>query len=101
MTSNELKFALALESVLNCIPQPEYRQLIVEALMVLTIVAEHSDISYLGDVITVEHLVHNANRIFLEDQVIVFEKNFIVIFSSFFFRLCLQIMHFIEVKLFS
>lgn len=69
MTSNELKFALALESVLNCIPQPEYRQLIVEALMVLTLVTEHSNISYIGDVITVEHLVHNANRIFLQDQV--------------------------------
>ena len=69
MTSNELKFALALESVLNCIPQPEYRQLIVEALMVLTLVTEHSNISHLGDVITVEHLVHNANKIFLQDQV--------------------------------
>ncbi|XP_065220249.1 probable phosphorylase b kinase regulatory subunit alpha isoform X3 [Planococcus citri] len=68
MTSNELKFALALESVLNCIPQPEYRQLIVEALMVLTLVTEHSNISYIGDVITVEHLVHNANKIFLQDQ---------------------------------
>ena len=69
MTPNELKFALALESVLNCIPQPEYRQLIVEALMVLTLVTEHSNISYLGDVITVEHLVHSANKIFLHDQV--------------------------------
>lgn len=71
MTPNELKFALALESVLNCIPQPEYRQLIVEALMVLTLVTEHSNITYLGDVITVEHLVHSANRIFLQDQSIV------------------------------
>lgn len=70
MTPNELKFALALESVLNCIPQPEYRQLIVEALMVLTLVTEHSNITYLGDVITVEHLVHSANRIFLQDQVL-------------------------------
>jgi len=69
MTPNELKFALALESVLNCIPQPEYRQLIVEALMVLTLITEHSNITYLGDIITVEHLVHSANRIFLQDQV--------------------------------
>lgn len=69
MTSNELKFALALEGVLNCIPQPEYRQLIVEALMVLTLITEHSNILYLGDIITVEHLVHSANKIFLQDQV--------------------------------
>ena len=71
MTPNELKFALALESVLNCIPQPEYRQLIVEALMVLTLITEHSNIDNLGDTITVEHLVHSANRVFLQDQVLI------------------------------
>lgn len=69
MTPGELKFALAVETVLNSIPQPEYRQLIVEALMVLTLVAEHNVAHSLGDIITVEHLVHKANQIFLEDQV--------------------------------
>lgn len=69
MTSGELKFALALECVLNCIPQPEYRQLIVEALMVLTLVTEYCSLNSLGGIITVERLVHSANRIFLEDQV--------------------------------
>ena len=71
MTSGELKFALAVETVLNSIPQPEYRQLIVEALMVLTLVSEYNVASTLGGVIAVEHLVHKANQIFLEDQVIV------------------------------
>lgn len=69
MTSGELKFALAVETVLNAIPQPEYRQLIVEALMVLTLVTEYNVAASLGDIIAVERLVHKANAIFLEDQV--------------------------------
>ncbi|CAG5009665.1 unnamed protein product [Parnassius apollo] len=68
MTPGELKFALAVETVLNSIPQPEYRQLVVEALMVLTLVVEYKAANNLGGLITVEHLVHKANEIFLEDQ---------------------------------
>lgn len=68
MTPNELKFALEVETALNTIPQPEYRQLVVEALMVLTLVTEHNIIASLGDIIYVEHLVHKANQLFLEDQ---------------------------------
>lgn len=68
MTPGELKFALEVETALNTIPQPEYRQLVVEALMVLTLVTEHNIISNLGDIICVEHLVHKANQLFLEDQ---------------------------------
>lgn len=69
MTSGELKFALAVETVLNSIPQPEYRQLIVEALMVLTLVAEYNVAQSLGGIVQVEQLVHKANAMFLEDQV--------------------------------
>lgn len=69
MTSGELKFALAVETVLNTIPQPEYRQLVVEALMVLTLVTEHNVVNHLGGIIPVENLVHKANQIFLQDQV--------------------------------
>ncbi|XP_076326518.1 putative phosphorylase b kinase regulatory subunit alpha isoform X3 [Tachypleus tridentatus] len=68
MTPGELKFALQVEHVLNSIPQPEYRQLMVEALMVLTLVVEHDSVPSLGGVISIEHLVHKANHIFLEDQ---------------------------------
>lgn len=69
MTPGELKFALEVETVLNSIPQPEYRQLMVEALMVLTILVEYDAVKCLGAIINVEHLVHKANHIFLEDQV--------------------------------
>ncbi|KAJ6218952.1 hypothetical protein RDWZM_004764 [Blomia tropicalis] len=70
MTPGELKFALQAEQVLNSIPQPEYRQLMVEALMVLTLLIENiPTITNLGGIINVEQLVHRANRIFLDDQI--------------------------------
>lgn len=80
MTPGELKFALAVETVLNTIPQPEYRQLIVEALMVLTLVAEYNIVASLGGIIQVEYLVHTANELFLDDQV-VFENCFITLYA--------------------
>nr|CAD7398298.1 unnamed protein product [Timema poppensis] len=57
MTPGELKFALAVETALNAIPQPEYRQLIVEALMVLTLVSEYNVGGTLGNIIVVEHFM--------------------------------------------
>lgn len=36
--------------------------------MVLTLVTEHNMVSSLGDIISLEHLVHKANQIFLDDQ---------------------------------
>ncbi len=35
MTSNEMKFALEVESVLNTIPEPEFRQLIVSKSVII------------------------------------------------------------------
>lgn len=68
MTSGELKFALQVETVLNAIPQPEYRQLMVEAMMVYSLLAEYNSIPSLGQTLCVERLVHAANKIFLDDQ---------------------------------
>lgn len=70
MTPGELKFALQAEQVLNSVPQPEYRQLMVEALMVITLLIDNvPSITNLGNVINIEQVVHRANKIFLEDQV--------------------------------
>nr|CAH0099835.1 unnamed protein product [Daphnia galeata] len=68
MTSGELKFALQVETVLNAIPQPEYRQLMVEAMMVYSLLAEYNSVPTLGQTLCVERLVHAANKIFLDDQ---------------------------------
>ncbi|XP_050438174.1 probable phosphorylase b kinase regulatory subunit alpha isoform X2 [Adelges cooleyi] len=68
MTSGELKFALAVETVLNWIPYPEYRQLIVETLMIFTLYAEHEISPSPCGIITIEDFVHKANDLFLQDQ---------------------------------
>ncbi|XP_064466085.1 probable phosphorylase b kinase regulatory subunit alpha [Ornithodoros turicata] len=68
MTPGELKFALQVEQVLNCIPEPEYRQLIVEAIMVLSLAVEHDAVSTFGGFMNIESLVQMANTLFLEDQ---------------------------------
>ena len=36
-----MKFALVVESVLNSVPEPEYRQMLVEALCVVSMVVEN------------------------------------------------------------
>ena len=70
MTAGELKFALQVEKVLNRIPQPEYRQLMVEAMMVLCLIVEHDNgKTRWGETICVERMVHTANDIFIEEQV--------------------------------
>ena len=71
MTANEFKFALRVESILNLIPQPEYRQLMVEALMVLSLVVENDWLKNLGGTLRVDRIVVDANEIFLADQVII------------------------------
>ena len=40
MTPGEMKFALRVEGALNTIPEPEFRQMMVEALMVLSLISE-------------------------------------------------------------
>ncbi|XP_061089801.1 phosphorylase b kinase regulatory subunit alpha, skeletal muscle isoform isoform X2 [Conger conger] len=67
MTPGEIKFAVHVETVLNRVPQPEYRQLLVEAILVLTMLAD-IDIQSIGSIIHVEKIVHIANDMFYQDQ---------------------------------
>ena len=72
MTSGEFKFAMQVEMVLNRIPQPEYRQLMVEALMVLSLLVETDGLHVnMSQIIEVDRLVNDANNLFIEDQVTV------------------------------
>lgn len=68
MTAGEIKFAVQVESVLNHVPQPEYRQLLVETVMVLGLVAD-VDVESIGSIIHVDRILHLANDLFLADQV--------------------------------
>uniref|UniRef100_A0A8C1FXY4 Phosphorylase b kinase regulatory subunit n=1 Tax=Cyprinus carpio TaxID=7962 RepID=A0A8C1FXY4_CYPCA len=67
MTPGEIKFAVHVERVLNRVPQPEYRQLLVEGILVLTMLAD-VDIQSVGSIIHVEKIVHIANDMFFKDQ---------------------------------
>ncbi|XP_020794436.2 phosphorylase b kinase regulatory subunit alpha, liver isoform isoform X1 [Boleophthalmus pectinirostris] len=67
MTAGEIKFAVQVESVLNHVPQPEYRQLLVETIMVLGLVAD-VDVTTIGSIIHVDRILHLANDFFLSDQ---------------------------------
>ena len=69
MTPGELKFALLLENHLNTLPDPEYRQLVVECLMVVALVAAASPQPTFGGSLVVEHLIGHARHLFLQDQV--------------------------------
>jgi phosphorylase kinase alpha/beta subunit len=68
MTPGEIKFAVHVETVLNRVPRPEYRQLLVEAIMVLTLLAE-VELESIGSVIHVDKIVHMASEMFYHDQV--------------------------------
>ncbi|CAM4528128.1 unnamed protein product [Leuciscus chuanchicus] len=67
MTPGEIKFAVHVERVLNRVPQPEYRQLLVEGILVLTMLAD-VDIQSIGSIIHIEKVVHIANDMFFKDQ---------------------------------
>ncbi|XP_004401560.1 PREDICTED: phosphorylase b kinase regulatory subunit alpha, liver isoform isoform X4 [Odobenus rosmarus divergens] len=67
MTPQEIKFAVHVESVLNRVPQPEYRQLLVEAIMVLTLLSD-TNMNSIGGIIHVDQIVQMANQLFLQDQ---------------------------------
>uniref|UniRef100_A0A3B5A8N1 Phosphorylase b kinase regulatory subunit n=1 Tax=Stegastes partitus TaxID=144197 RepID=A0A3B5A8N1_9TELE len=67
MTEGEIKFAVQVESVLNHVPQPEYRQLLVETVMVLGLVAD-VEVDSIGGIIHVDRILHLANDLFFTDQ---------------------------------
>ena len=81
MTSGEFKFALQVERVLNLIPQPEYRQLMVEGMMVVTMLVEVDTYAKLdlNQIIQIDKLVNEANALYLKDQVSILISTF---FSS-------------------
>uniref|UniRef100_UPI00398E4BF5 phosphorylase b kinase regulatory subunit alpha, skeletal muscle isoform-like isoform X7 n=1 Tax=Pristiophorus japonicus TaxID=55135 RepID=UPI00398E4BF5 len=67
MTPGEIKFSVQVETFLNCVPQPEYRQLLVETILVITMLAD-VDVQSIGGIIHIERIAHMANNLFIEDQ---------------------------------
>ncbi|XP_023325881.1 probable phosphorylase b kinase regulatory subunit alpha [Eurytemora carolleeae] len=63
-----LVYLSKITGLLTSLSLPDYRQLIVEAILVLILIVDHNVVSYLGGIINVENIVNQANEIFLEDQ---------------------------------
>ena len=80
MTPEELKFALLVENVLNHIPQPEYRQLVVETLIVLTLLADSPSVKFLSDNLNVDQVLVQASDKFFDDEVnVVFRPRALIV----------------------
>lgn len=69
MTPGELKFALRVETVLNSLPNPEYRQLVVEVLIMCGLLSNLNPYQRLHRPLVVEDIIAHANQLFLNDQV--------------------------------
>ena len=69
MTAGELKFAILVENIFNNIPQPEYRQLMVECLMVLTMLVDPFKTQFISENLNVDEYVRKANEIFYQQEV--------------------------------
>ncbi|XP_020374907.2 phosphorylase b kinase regulatory subunit alpha, skeletal muscle isoform [Rhincodon typus] len=67
MTPGEIKFAVQVETFLNSVPQPEYRQLLVETILVLSMLAD-TEVQIIGEIIYVDRIAHMANNLFIEEQ---------------------------------
>ncbi|XP_077778597.1 phosphorylase b kinase regulatory subunit alpha, skeletal muscle isoform-like isoform X3 [Podarcis muralis] len=67
MTPGEIKFAVGVESALNKIPQPEYRQLCVETIWVLTLLAE-VDFDGAGRLVSIDDIIKMADEAFRQEQ---------------------------------
>jgi phosphorylase kinase alpha/beta subunit len=68
MTKEELKFALLVENSLNQVSEPEYRQLVVEACMIMTLLSESEPKFYLNEIICIDDIIKRANEIFIDEQ---------------------------------
>ena len=66
-TKNEFKFAIIFENALNTYTSPEYRQLIVECLMILHSLLSQKD--FVSDIfIDLDSVLRNAENFFAEEQ---------------------------------
>lgn len=65
-----MKFALRVEEELNKILYPEYRQLIVESLMILSLLLDRDQNVHVNKRIELGQLLSISNNAFLTDQVV-------------------------------
>ena len=72
-TPNEIQFSLIIENCLNSIKSPEYRQMIVEVIVLFCSIALTSKISWIGDSenhnnFDMDKILKKSEKIFCQDQ---------------------------------
>jgi len=67
-TPQETKFALKIEEELNKISYPEYRQLVVESMMILSLLLDRDPNYRFNNIISLDQIIADANKLFLENQ---------------------------------
>ncbi|XP_017774293.1 PREDICTED: probable phosphorylase b kinase regulatory subunit beta isoform X2 [Nicrophorus vespilloides] len=68
MTRSEIQFALLVEEMLNSIQQPEYRQLVVELLSIVsTILVRNPELKF-NDTLDLEQLILDAAHMYIKDN---------------------------------
>ena len=68
MTPYEMKFALLVENTLNRLPEPEMRQMAVEALSILSLLTTVDCIEQIAWLIDIDRIILRAEEMFLADQ---------------------------------
>ncbi|XP_065353861.1 probable phosphorylase b kinase regulatory subunit beta isoform X1 [Cloeon dipterum] len=68
MSRSEITFALLIEETLNCIKQPEFRQIVVELLCIVSKILQRNPELSFKNLLDLDNLVDEAYRIFCKDQ---------------------------------
>ena len=64
MARSELTFSLLVEEMLNCINQPEYRQLVVELLSIVSTILGRNPELVFSKVLDLEQLIKDASEMY-------------------------------------
>lgn len=75
MTMQELNFSLLIETILNKLEQPEYRQIIVEMIMVVSTILQRNPELMFEREVDLDKLVGDAFKLFLKDRADGVEKS--------------------------
>ncbi|XP_063931960.1 probable phosphorylase b kinase regulatory subunit beta isoform X2 [Zophobas morio] len=68
MARSELTFSLLVEEMLNCINQPEYRQLVVELLSIVSTILGRNPELVFSKVLDLEQLIKDASEMYAKDH---------------------------------
>lgn len=82
MTRSEIKFALLVEQMLNHIQTPEYRQIVVELLCIVSTILRRNPELMFNQPLDLDLLINNASQMYAKVRI---ENDFETVLKSFIF----------------